>query len=288
MRMNRNISQGAGKFTPKVWRELNDLIRFVENDGHGLSTLLRTKQNKFGQSIKIILAQITGYEQDPRNEYGHLEDDPAGAPDCWPSGQTGKYIVNRWVYNWVRYVPETTNSNRFVAAGDGAGDDPRFKMWGNTSGANAGMGPAYNLMEQNNRPCGDLQGLNHPDCRSPASGTGTFHERGAIPKSAPGWPPIQDHESHDQNDDENQGNDASFLIPIDWNVQPIGGNPIVVMYLVRAADSISFDSYAGGSTPEIDKHGVVPCFFLTNAIGPCYFSNSSGAWGARGNTCYSD
>ncbi len=286
--MTRHISQGAGKLTPGIWRSLNDMIRFVEKDGHGLSRLLRTRQNKFGQSVKIILAKITGYEQDPRNEHGDLEGNSTDA--CWPSGQTGKYIVNRWVYNWERYVPDTTNSNRFIAAGSGAGDDERFKLWGSASGSDVGMGPAYNLMEQNNRPCGVLQGLKHdyyadnPACRQSGAGKGTFHPGGKTPVSAPGWPPVQDPDGG-QNDTDD-GNDAAFLLPIDWNVQPIAGNPIVVMYLVKTSRNKEFDSMDSGSVADIDRHGIVPCFFLTNAIGPCYYSTTGGAFGSRGNTCY--
>jgi len=287
--MTRNISQGAGKFTPKVWGELNDLIRFVERDGASLSKLMRRKKNGIGQSVKIVLAKITGYTPDPREEYGQL--------DGCMSSDADKWVVNRWVYDWEMYVPEPSNSDRFIAAGSAAGEDVRFKLWGSYGVTNNGLGPAYNLMEQNNRSCGSLQDLRHDDkyawlhgtqdCRDQDEGHGPLHEGGDTPTSAPGWPPVGGLEGETYNgvNHATYGNDQAFLLPVDWNVQPIAGDPLVVMYLVRTDRSADFDSLEGGEVADIDRHGIVPCFFLTNAIGPCHFNTSSGTWGGRGNTC---
>lgn len=247
--MKRIIRKGIGKFTPKMWRDMWDLIKTIETDGPALLESSNAG-SQFGQDVKIILAKITGYANDVRDTYrDHQYADNAA-------------IRNRWVYAWHQVAPDPSLSARFVDMGDAdyGSDlqDTRFQHWGKTSGTSIGLGPAYNLMEQNNR-----------------SGTPNLAIDSAT-QSAPGFPhqvpgrwQIPTPTGHLAD---------AFQEPREWSVLPIQGSPIVVMYLIRGDASKQYDHE--GTEVDTDVHNIRPAFFLTNALGRLHYRD-----GSRGNSC---
>ena len=249
--MQRSISNGLGKLTPAMWRDIAGLVELVEGSGKQMQALLRRRARHVHQGVRIILAKITGATADPRAQHGDF------------SAFVDEF-KNRWVYDWQQYVPKPDDSDRFVRAGQEAGTWDRTYLWGSYSGSDIGMGPAYNLMEQNNREAGELVD----------NDTGAFQQPNTdTVASAPGYPLRTGEYGQSTN---TKGN---FLMPNDWNVQPIDGDPIVVMYLVRTQVQNEYD-VSGLAEGNSLKFNVVPCFQLTNALGRAYYVG-----GGRGDTC---
>ncbi len=246
--MKRVISRGFGKLTPALWRDLAAMARFVQNDGTRLQRIAAKRRKHAARNTRIILAKITGATPDPRRYHG-IE----------PTGGWG--VLTRWAYDWEMVSPEPNlaadpDSISFPTAGSATSYTDSRSAFAGTS--TTGMGPAFNLLEQNNRETGKQ------------TVDGDAVPGGKYAKVAPGFPV--------QNSTSVVSTYANYLMPEDWSVQPISINTIVVMYLVRTPVKSTLPSSSSSSATE--SHNLVPCFQLTNALGRSHYYD-----GSRGSTC---
>tara|TARA_Y100001973_G_C5146442_1_gene305654 strand:+ start:196 stop:951 length:756 start_codon:yes stop_codon:yes gene_type:complete len=251
--MKRAIGRGFGKLTLGLWRDLADMVRFVETNQEAIGRKLLPNKRKRLPKVRVITAKITEFDADPRGKHG-----------ASPMGGYG--LIKRWVYGWQQVVPKVDADGNFSFIVPGTDSsytdaDTRTALYGSLTGE-LGMGAAVNLMEQNNRETGQS-----------FSPGGDAVRAGQWGKVAPGYPP--------KNSLSEPGN---YLLPEDWSIQPISVNTIVIMYLVRTNARLEMDLSSISTADNTGKASVnvVPCFQLTNAFGRSHYDG-----GSRGTTCAS-